>query len=209
MLFISLNTIIYILFKNTFNTMNKNNSANNNTATMHNENVENVNDEYDSDIDFESFVSLDSLLNRQQSKDDSNTNTNDNDNNILSQVVVKTEEENSANTMERIASDDNSDTVYATDSVNKIPKSELYVINYTISELEESMSNYLTDAKYMWENNIAPFLNSSDCYTLENLKDDDFMTFLKFMMEQRVYKLMLVSHKRLIARRKVLTTTNN
>ena len=84
---------------------------------------------------------------------------------------------------------------------------EIKRIEYTLEKLSETVYNYMLRVKNMWDAEIQPFIESSDCLILENLSRSDYKRFRDFMCEQKPYRLMMVSQKRLIARREYLLST--
>jgi hypothetical protein len=81
---------------------------------------------------------------------------------------------------------------------------EIKRIEYTLEKLSETVYNYMLRVKNMWDAEIQPFIESSDCFILENLSQSDYKRFRDFMCEQKPYRLMMVSQKRLIARREYI-----
>lgn len=98
-------------------------------------------------------------------------------------------------------SDYNDDNIY--------PIKELMSIGASIHHLNKSMQKYIDDSKYLWDETVLPFIESADCNTLHNLRHDDYDKFIKFMMEQHTYKLMIESKKRLIKRKEYLNKIIN
>ena len=86
---------------------------------------------------------------------------------------------------------------------------EIKRIEYTLEKLSETVYNYMLRVKNMWDAEIQPFIESSDCLILENLSRSDYKRFRDFMCEQKPYRLMMVSQKRLIARREYLLSTGH
>jgi hypothetical protein len=153
-----------------------------------------MNHHHDDDIDFKSFISLESLLKRPDA--DSNIK-------LINDIEILSPD-STISGLSRITVCDKVDI----DTDCNDSKSEIFIVNHSLNELEDTMSKYTDDVKYMWENNIISFMQSQDCYTLDNLKDDDYIKFLNFMMEQRTYKLMMVSYRRLMARKQILLMHN-
>lgn len=83
----------------------------------------------------------------------------------------------------------------------KIPNKELIRINKTLKKLSQAIDKYVDDIKTLWEELMCPFILSEDCMILERMPEWIYMSFYKYMEEQRVYKLMMIAHKRLLNRR--------
>ena len=81
---------------------------------------------------------------------------------------------------------------------------EIMILDEVIQTLELTMDKYIDDVEMIWDARIVPFINSNDCMTLGKLNDNDFLKFLNFMLEQKTFKLMSISHKRLNGRKKYL-----
>ncbi len=89
----------------------------------------------------------------------------------------------------------------------KLPDKELIRVNKTIKKLSQSIDKYENDTKILWDELICPFIYSGDCMILEYMSDWNFHTFHKYMEEQKVYKLMMIAHKRLLSRRNYILST--
>lgn len=78
-----------------------------------------------------------------------------------------------------------------------------------IRDLEQEMQKYVDHVKYIWTYRIKPFLLSDDCTTFQYMGDQDYNKFLKFMLNQRTYKIMCISMKRLNQRLNYLQSVSN
>ncbi len=81
---------------------------------------------------------------------------------------------------------------------------EIMILDEVIQTLEQTMDKYIDDVEMIWDMRLVPFINSNDCLTLGKLNDSDFLKFLNFMLEQKTFKLMSISHKRLNSRKNYL-----
>jgi len=81
----------------------------------------------------------------------------------------------------------------------------LKIIESSINRLEMNMQKYSDDLKYIWDNKIEPFINSTDCNINFN-HDFNFDNFHNFMLSQQTYKFMLFAHKKLIEQQNLLRT---
>ena len=75
-----------------------------------------------------------------------------------------------------------------------------------MAHLLDTMHRYTTDVKKLWDNEMRSFIESSDCHILEKLISSDCDQFINFMCEQKTYRLMMTSLKRLAARRAYLVS---
>ena len=74
---------------------------------------------------------------------------------------------------------------------------EINNINSILFNLEMSMNKYIEDSKKIWDHEFIPFLNSSDCLILQNINENEYSTFINFMIEQKTFRLMLNASIRL------------
>lgn len=91
----------------------------------------------------------------------------------------------------------------------KTPEAEIQRIDKALTHLSEMMHGYVLDAKEMWDTEIGPFIDTTDCMILDKLTPRNYNLFLDFMMEQKTYRLMQVAQKRLVTRRTYLEVHNN
>jgi len=105
-------------------------------------------------------------------------------------IKVKTREENSGFT-------NLSEIRPGTDEIAKITD--------TLSQLDNTIYRYLDDCLDIWQEHIWVFVGSSDCNTLQYLSESDGDKFVKFMMTQKTFRLMMIAKTRLIKRRDFLT----
>jgi hypothetical protein len=82
--------------------------------------------------------------------------------------------------------------------------SEIKLIDNTLANLADSMYKYIHNVKDLWNTEMKPFIESTDCLILEKLSSSDYYKFIDYMCEHKVYRLMVTSQKRLIARRSYL-----
>ena len=74
---------------------------------------------------------------------------------------------------------------------------EINNINSVLFNLEMSMNKYIEDSKKIWDSEFSPFFNSSDCLILQNINENEYSTFIDFMIEQKTFRLMLNANVRL------------
>jgi len=86
---------------------------------------------------------------------------------------------------------------------------ELTRLDNAIENLQEAMYQYVTNVNEIWNNLMIPFLQSTDCLTLNKLTKYDDDKFLKFMMKQNAYKYMENSFNKLLKRRQHITTPHD
>lgn len=92
----------------------------------------------------------------------------------------------------------------ANDEINEEVCAEIKYIDNVLDKLQITMNKYMNNSYYIWTHTIIPFINSTDCLTLDNLLETDHHKFLNFMAGQNTYKRMTISYKRLQNRKKYL-----
>lgn len=90
----------------------------------------------------------------------------------------------------------NDDELYS-DEIN----AEFENLDIAIDNLYMEMNRYENNVLYIWEEIIIPFINSSDCLTLQYLTNNHYKNFLHFMLKQSTYTLMEITMDRLIDRK--------
>ena len=93
-------------------------------------------------------------------------------------------------------SNNNKMTVYKKNDKNSY-LTEINNINSVLFNLEMSMNKYIEDSKKIWDSEFSPFFNSSDCLILQNINENEYSTFIDFMIEQKTFRLMLNANVRL------------
>lgn len=95
---------------------------------------------------------------------------------------------------------------------NKLKKltvnEELDLIENTIYNLIDEINRYIYETKQLWDNHISKFIYSSDCLTMEYMGIYDYDKFYNLMTNQKTFKLMQISLKRLQKRKKYLIKNN-
>lgn len=88
------------------------------------------------------------------------------------------------------------------------PLSEIKLIDQTLFQLSDEMCRYIDEVKLMWDEHVSNFLRSNDCLTMQYLSLDDSQKFIDMMTNQKTYKIMMISKKRLEARKTYLMKCN-
>lgn len=92
---------------------------------------------------------------------------------------------------------------------NNIPKrlsidEELYLINNNIEHLKCELYRYITEVENLWTFHLKSFIDSSDCLTMDYIGINGYDKFVHLMKQQKIYRLMQISLKRLYQRKKIL-----
>jgi len=82
---------------------------------------------------------------------------------------------------------------------------EVSKITDTLTQLNIQIHRYLDDSLDIWQEHIGVFVGSTDCNTMQYLSESDGDKFVKFMMTQKTFRLMMITKARLIKRRDFLT----
>ena len=81
---------------------------------------------------------------------------------------------------------------------------ELCLIEETIYNLIDEMDRYIYETKKLWDNHISQFIESSDCLVFDNIGINGYDKFYDLMINQKTFKLMKISLKRLQRRKQFL-----
>lgn len=81
---------------------------------------------------------------------------------------------------------------------------ELQKIEDEIDKIDDCIYRYIEDCSYIWDSRIAPFMKSHDCHVMEKLDCVSDNEFVKFMMSQKTFKIMITAHDRLVARKEYI-----
>mgnify|MGYP006077962909 CR=1 FL=1 len=81
---------------------------------------------------------------------------------------------------------------------------ELCIIDETIHHLISEIDRYGQETKELWDNHILNFIHSGDCVTLDKIGSCGYSKFYDLMTNQKTFKLMKISLKRLNRRKKFL-----
>jgi len=81
---------------------------------------------------------------------------------------------------------------------------EIILIEDNVYNLIDEINRYIYETKELWDNHISKFIYSSDCLTMEYMGIYDYDKFYNLMINQKTYKLMQISLKRLYKRRNFL-----
>jgi len=95
---------------------------------------------------------------------------------------------------------------------NKLKKltvnEELDLIENTIYNLIGEINRYIYETKELWDNHVSKFIYSSDCLIMEYMGIYDYDKFYNLMINQKTFKLMQISLKRLQKRKRYLIKNN-
>ena len=81
---------------------------------------------------------------------------------------------------------------------------ELCLIEETIYNLIDEMERYIYETKKLWDNHISQFIESPDCLVFDNIGINGYDKFYELMINQKTFKLMKISLKRLQRRKQFL-----
>lgn len=82
---------------------------------------------------------------------------------------------------------------------------EINMIDNTLGSLQETIQQYISDSKEIWNEQLITFIQSSDCNTLQRMCEYDENKFIIFMTTQKTYRLMMIAKSRLNKRKEYLT----
>lgn len=82
---------------------------------------------------------------------------------------------------------------------------ELEIINETIDRLESEIDRYMTEIRHLWDTHLETFIKSEDCLTFKYIGCYGYDKFFTLMTNQKTFKLMLISLKRLHKRKNFIT----
>lgn len=81
---------------------------------------------------------------------------------------------------------------------------ELYLIAETIENLEGELDRYINETKILWDEHFKKFIDSSDCLTMDYIGIQGYDKFVNLMTQQKTFRLMQISLKRLHQRKNFL-----
>lgn len=95
-------------------------------------------------------------------------------------------------------------THYLRNNINISTAKELDMINTALIDLDNEIAKYHNNVLHIWKNKIVPFMDSTDCVTLNKLTDRDYDKFLELMMRQSSFKYMINSRQNLVNRQQYI-----